>query len=109
MSWAATGVTPEQVLDDPYMFIGRVEHLVETLQRRRELYGISYLHISFQDIECVRTGPLRTSQASDWRALESSDIMSARCGPPNAMVTAVNSRCSTASAGAPIQRSETSS
>ena len=48
---AATGVTPEQVLNDPYMFIGTVEHLVETLQRRRELYGISYLHIPFQDID----------------------------------------------------------
>lgn len=48
---AATGVTPEQVLDDPYMFIGTIEFLVETLQRRREQYGISYLHVPFQDIE----------------------------------------------------------
>ena len=48
---AATGVTAEQVLDDPYLFIGTIEYLVETLQRRRELYGISYLHVPFQDID----------------------------------------------------------
>ena len=48
---AETGVTAEQVLDDPYLFIGTVEYLVETLQRRREQYGISYLHVPFQDID----------------------------------------------------------
>jgi probable F420-dependent oxidoreductase len=47
----ATGVTAEQVLDDPYMFIGTIEQLVETLQRRREQYGISYVHVPFYDIE----------------------------------------------------------
>jgi probable F420-dependent oxidoreductase len=45
------GVTAAQILDDPYLFIGTVEHLVDTLQRRREQYGISYLQIFFQDIE----------------------------------------------------------
>ncbi len=44
-------MTAEQVLDDPYLFIGTVEHMVETLQRRREQYGISYLHVFFQDID----------------------------------------------------------
>jgi probable F420-dependent oxidoreductase len=48
---AATGVTAEQILDDPYMFIGTIEQLVETLQRRREQYGISYPHVPFQDID----------------------------------------------------------
>jgi len=47
---AATGVTPEQVLDDSYLFVGTIEYLVETLQRRREPYGISYLHVPFHDI-----------------------------------------------------------
>jgi probable F420-dependent oxidoreductase len=48
---AATRVTAEQILDDPYLFIGTIEYLVETLQRRREQYGISYLHVPFQDID----------------------------------------------------------
>ena len=48
---AATGVTPEHVLDDPYLLIGAVEHMVETLQRRREQFGISYLQVFFQDID----------------------------------------------------------
>lgn len=48
---AATGVTAAQVLDDPYLFIGTIEQMVETLQRRREQYGISYLHVPFQDVE----------------------------------------------------------
>jgi probable F420-dependent oxidoreductase len=48
---AATRVTAEQILDDPYLFIGTIEYLVETLQRRREQYGISYLHGPFQDID----------------------------------------------------------
>jgi hypothetical protein len=45
------GVTPEQVLVDPYLLIGPVEHMVETLQRRREQLGISYLQVFFQDID----------------------------------------------------------
>ena len=44
-------VTAEQYLANPYMFIGTVEYLVETLQRQREQYGISYLTILFQDID----------------------------------------------------------
>ncbi len=48
---AATGVTADEILDDPYMFIGTLDYLVETLQRRREQYGISYLHVPFQDLE----------------------------------------------------------
>jgi probable F420-dependent oxidoreductase len=48
---AATGVTPEQVLGDPYLLIGTVEHIVETLQRRREQYGISYLHVFWDEMD----------------------------------------------------------
>jgi probable F420-dependent oxidoreductase len=48
---ASTGVTAEQVLEDPYMFIGTIDFLVDTLQRRREQYGVSYVHVPFQDIE----------------------------------------------------------
>jgi probable F420-dependent oxidoreductase len=45
------GVTAEQILDDPFQFIGTVEYLVETLQRQREHYGVSYLTVLFQDME----------------------------------------------------------
>ncbi len=48
---AATGVTAEQILDDPYLLIGTIEQMVDTLQRRREQYGISYLQVFFQDID----------------------------------------------------------
>jgi len=48
---AATGVTPEQILADPYLLIGTVEHIVETLQRRREQLGISYLHVFWDEID----------------------------------------------------------
>jgi probable F420-dependent oxidoreductase len=48
---AATGVTAEQILANPYLLIGTVEYMVETLQRRREQYGISYLQVFFQDID----------------------------------------------------------
>jgi len=48
---AATGLTPEQVLDDPYLLIGTVEQIVETLQRRREQYGISYLHVFSDELD----------------------------------------------------------
>jgi probable F420-dependent oxidoreductase len=48
---AATGVTAEQILVNPYLLIGTVEHMVETLQRRREQFGVSYLQVFFQDID----------------------------------------------------------
>ena len=48
---AATGVTAEQILANPYLLIGTVEYMVETLQRRREQFGISYLQVFFQDID----------------------------------------------------------
>ncbi|HLW01858.1 MAG TPA: hypothetical protein VKT82_24605 [Ktedonobacterales bacterium] len=51
-----TGVTAEQVLADPYLLIGTVEHMAETLERRREQFGISYLQVFFQDIDAF--GPV---------------------------------------------------
>ncbi|HEY7019567.1 MAG TPA: TIGR03621 family F420-dependent LLM class oxidoreductase [Ktedonobacterales bacterium] len=48
---AATGVTAEQILANPYLLIGTVEQMVETLQRRREEFGVSYLQVFFQDID----------------------------------------------------------
>jgi probable F420-dependent oxidoreductase len=46
-----TGVTAEEVLADPYMLIGTVEQMVETLERRRDQFGISYLQVFFQNID----------------------------------------------------------
>jgi probable F420-dependent oxidoreductase len=45
------GEAAEALLDNPYFLIGTVEQMVETLQRRRELFGISYLQVFFQDID----------------------------------------------------------
>lgn len=36
-------MTPEEVLDVPYILIGSVEQIVETLRARRDRYGISYV------------------------------------------------------------------
>ncbi|PWT77702.1 MAG: LLM class F420-dependent oxidoreductase [Chloroflexi bacterium] len=46
-----TGVTAEEVLADPYLLIGTVEQMVETLERRRDQFGISYLQVFFQNID----------------------------------------------------------
>jgi probable F420-dependent oxidoreductase len=45
------GETAEEILANPYFLIGTVEHIVETLQRRREQFGISYVQVYFQDID----------------------------------------------------------
>jgi probable F420-dependent oxidoreductase len=45
------GETAEEILANPYVLIGTVEQMVETLHRRRELFGISYLQVFFQDID----------------------------------------------------------
>jgi probable F420-dependent oxidoreductase len=45
------GEAAEEILANPYFLIGAVEQMVETLQRRRELFGISYLQVFFQDID----------------------------------------------------------
>jgi probable F420-dependent oxidoreductase len=45
------GETAEEILSNPYLLIGTVELMVETLQRRREQFGVSYLQVLFQDID----------------------------------------------------------
>jgi probable F420-dependent oxidoreductase len=39
---AGLGVSDDDVLDSPHLLIGTIDEMVETLQRRRELFGISY-------------------------------------------------------------------
>lgn len=45
------GMTAEEILANPYLLIGSVEHIVETLQRRREQLGISYLTVLFSNMD----------------------------------------------------------
>jgi probable F420-dependent oxidoreductase len=45
------GETAEEILANPYLLIGTVEQIVESLQRRREQFGISYVQVFFQDID----------------------------------------------------------
>jgi hypothetical protein len=37
-----TQLTPDEILHSPYALVGTVRELVETLQARRERWGISY-------------------------------------------------------------------
>lgn len=39
---AGLGISDDDVLDSPHLLIGTIDEMVETLQRRRELFGISY-------------------------------------------------------------------
>lgn len=41
----AMGFTPEQMLAHPHSLIGSVDSICEELERRRELYGISYVSV----------------------------------------------------------------
>lgn len=45
------GETADEILANPYLLIGTTEQMVETLQRRREQLGISYLQVFFEDID----------------------------------------------------------
>jgi len=47
--WAQ--LTPEEILESPYVLVGTVERIVEDLQARRERWGISYIttHEPFMD------------------------------------------------------------
>jgi probable F420-dependent oxidoreductase len=45
------GATADEILADPYLLIGTVGQMVETLQRRREQFGISYLQVLFTEID----------------------------------------------------------
>jgi hypothetical protein len=56
-------VTAEQILANPYLLIGTVEQMVETLQRRREEFGVSYLQVFFQDIDAFAPVVARLADA----------------------------------------------
>ncbi len=45
------GVTVEQLLANPYLFIGSVEQIIERIQRWRELFGISYIAVGPEALE----------------------------------------------------------
>jgi probable F420-dependent oxidoreductase len=47
-----TDATVEQVLANPYVMLGTIEHMIERIQSWRERLGISYLIIR---AECIRT------------------------------------------------------
>jgi hypothetical protein len=42
---------PAEVLDSPHALIGNVDQIVETLQARRERYGITYVAFSGDGFE----------------------------------------------------------
>ena len=44
-------VAREVVLETPYVLLGTVEEICETLRERRERYGISYLTVIERDME----------------------------------------------------------
>jgi probable F420-dependent oxidoreductase len=44
-------VTPDVVLDSPFLLAGPIGHLIETLQARRERWGISYVVVFDRSIE----------------------------------------------------------
>ena len=37
------GITPDQAKDMPIVLVGTVSQIIEDLQRRREMYGFSYI------------------------------------------------------------------
>jgi probable F420-dependent oxidoreductase len=45
------GLTPEQLGEHPHALIGSVDYLIETLQERRDRYGISYVTVGRQVAE----------------------------------------------------------
>jgi hypothetical protein len=47
------GASPEMVLNSPHVLIGTVDTIVEELQRRREVYGFSYVIFSGDVFESV--------------------------------------------------------
>ena len=38
-----TSLTPEEILETPYLLIGTVDQMVEALQERRDRWGFSYI------------------------------------------------------------------
>lgn len=48
---ARPGTTAEQILANPYMFIGTVDQVSEQMQRLRELFGISYFVLGDEEMQ----------------------------------------------------------
>ena len=48
---ARFGAGREALLESPYVLIGGVNEICETLRKRREEYGISYLTVFDRDLE----------------------------------------------------------
>ncbi|HKT82410.1 MAG TPA: TIGR03621 family F420-dependent LLM class oxidoreductase [Solirubrobacterales bacterium] len=48
---AALGTTPEVVLDIPHFLMGTVDEIAETLEQRRERYGLSYVIVQGEAAE----------------------------------------------------------
>jgi probable F420-dependent oxidoreductase len=48
-----TGISPEQVLEMPSVFIGSLDHIVDEMRARRERYGFSYYVVLDQAMEKV--------------------------------------------------------
>ena len=51
-----TGTDPEVVSESPQVLVGSVEEICETMERRRELFGISYY--TFYEPDLVRMAPV---------------------------------------------------
>jgi probable F420-dependent oxidoreductase len=49
----AYGMSPEEVLDSPHVLVGSTDQMAETLQRRRERYGFSYVAFSGDNFETL--------------------------------------------------------
>ena len=44
-------LTPVEVLESPHVLLGTTDEMAETLQRRRSLYGISYVTVTEDGLE----------------------------------------------------------
>jgi predicted RecB family endonuclease len=45
------GVEPENILETPLVLIGSVDQIAETLEQRRERFGLSYITVFEKDLE----------------------------------------------------------
>lgn len=58
---ARPGTTVEQILANPYLFIGTIDQIAEQVHRLRELYGISYFVIDAEVMEAFAPAVARLS------------------------------------------------
>ena len=50
-NWQQYGITTEQVLAMPAIFIGTIDEVVATMQQRRKQFGFSYYVVADQQME----------------------------------------------------------